>query len=234
MIGMKPLATLLGILAMVAPVFAQNSPEKISLRWNVKPDDRFEYRVKVGINSATAGKLNMTIYMADRIKKVSENEIESSVYIAGASGTAEGLMDQLLTSFLDMKNLDFSKTVKPTGKATSVAGSSLGNGVDLIFPTVPVGVGDTWNDMFTMENIGEFQLTYSLRSFTTDEATIEATVKKTETVDFIKPYVFVVDRKSGRYKSATGEVKVSAMGFDINATFNLQMLYPSHTIKTGN
>ena len=212
---------------------AQGSSEKISLAWNVKPEDRFEYRIKVGMNSETAGKLAMTVYMADRITKVSPGAIESSVYVAGTSGTASGLMETLLNQFSEMKGFGYAKTVKTTGKPISIGGLGVGSGVDLTFPDHPVAIGDTWSDMFLMENIGEFQLTYSLKSFTSDEAVIEATVKKTDTVDFVKPYVFVVDRKSGRYKSANGEVKINAMGFAINATFNIQMLLPTHTVKVG-
>lgn len=223
-------------LSMAAVGTAQN--ENVLLKWNLDVNQRFEYMIKLNVSGGEAiGSMSGTLHFADKVTSIKNGNYVQNVYCAGVTMTGTGLMEQATSTFADIKNLSFTRTVNPTGKSESVAGmavSSVGGAVDLVFSDKPVGVGDTWKGSFTPnEAIGETEITYKLKSLTASEALIEGTIKNTEAVEAIAPYVFLVDRKTGRYKYASGAITANIGGQKFDMKFQMQMLVPVQPMPWG-
>jgi hypothetical protein len=209
--------------------------EKIRLRLNLSLNQRFEYVIKLNIKGdETMGSLGATMHFADRVKDVNNDFFTQSVYCAGMSMTATGMLEAAKESLAGLKGVSFEKEVGSNGKATKVAGISaiaFGTAVDLLLPSKPVGVGDTWTDTVSPnEQLGKLDVTYRLASFDASTATIEATIEKTESVEMAKPYIFIVDRATGRYRYSKGNLIASTAGVKFGVDYELMMIAP-HNLR---
>ena len=222
---------LLATMALGQAAFANAMQgEKIELKWNVQPDQRFEYTQKVSLTADGFGSAHATLHYAERITDVGD-DIGMSMYIAGASGEGVGALEQLATTFQDMKGLSFTRRVGFDGKETAMNGVkqiSLGSTVDLVLPKTAVGVGDTWtNDLMMASEIGKVLVTYKLVKFDANNAVVEATLSGSEAIKSSTPYTFVVERSSGRYTHSSGKIEITAGGVTIMAEYSLKRLIPA-------
>jgi uncharacterized lipoprotein NlpE involved in copper resistance len=232
----RSLTAVLVALVYVGCNAAQDN-QKILLKWNVKPQQRYEYMIKMAISGGEQmGTLDGTIHFAERILNVSPTEISQSIYCAGMSMRGTGVLQSAINNMEEMRGFSYTKIVSPTGKARATEGlpsELFGNSIDLILPENEVAVGDTWSDKFKPnEQIGEADVTYKLVSFDAKDAIIEASLKKTDNIESTKPYVFTVDRASGRYRQAQGEITVIVQTFKIAVSFQMVMIAPQSLRST--
>lgn len=204
--------------------------EKVLLRLNLKQDQRFEYQIKMKIAAPSVGSMSGTFHFAERTTKVAMTEYTQSVYLAGNSVKAEGMFSEAKDPFAELKGLSYTKVVAPNAKVKSIQGfstSSFGSAIDIIYSEKPVEVGDTWTS--TTKISGEFgdnEVTYKLISLTDSEARIEASLAKKDAIELSEPYLFIVDRETGRTKYSKGAIKATTSGTTIEIKYEMRMIVP--------
>lgn len=225
---------ILGALLLLTSVcFA--AEDKITLRWNVKPEERYENQVKMAIDAGENGTLFATIHFAERILSVTEKSITASVFIPGLSVQTSGALEAAAANFEDMRRMSYERECDPLGKSLSIAGNSaLSTSVDLVLPANPVGIGDRWESTFAPNaEIGNVKITYVLEKFDANVAIIRADLQESDKLSVIKPYRFIIDRASGRYKSAEGGLKMTIMGLTLSVTFSQRTIVPVKLRSNG-
>lgn len=222
------------LLVLSSAAFAAD--EKITLRWNVLPQQRFEHQVKIAIDAGENGSVAATMHFAERVISVTDQAVKTSMYVPGVSVIASGALAAAAPTFEEMKGLKYEKECDMTGKALTLAGmSGLGSStVDLLLPKGEVGIGDIWQSSFNPNPaIGEVKITYRLESFDRDTAVIQADLAESDNLTVVKPYRFVVERMSGRYRSAEGALKMKLQGMSLSVSFSHQTIYPSKLRSNG-
>jgi hypothetical protein len=221
---------------LVLSSMAIAADEKITLRWNVLPEQRFEHQVKIAIDAGENGSLAVTMHFAERILSVTDQSSKSSMYVPGLSIVSSGALAAAAPTFEDMRGLKYERECDHTGKSLAVGGTGgLGaSTVDLLLPTREVGVGDKWESSFNPNPaIGDVKVTYVLESFDRDTATIRADLAESDKLSVVKPYRFVVERVSGRYRSAEGSLKMNLSGISLSVSFTHRTLYPVKLRSNG-
>jgi len=217
----------LAVTLLTANAFAG---EKVLLKLNFTENQRFEFITKINISSESLGFVKGTFHFAERAVKVTDKEIVQNLFVAGASFQAEGVLEAAKASFEEMKNFSFQRVLFTSAKVKEVAGmkaEAFGNAVDLVFSENPVEIGDSWVSSFRPnERLGDLEVTYKLVALDATDAKIEASVKKTNTVECIKPYIFVVDRATGHTKYSDGTLRVTAQGTAVDITFETKTFFP--------
>ena len=134
-----------------------------------------------------------------------------------------------------MKGLKYERECDHSGKSLAAGTGGLGaSTVDLLLPTREVGIGDTWESSFNPNPaIGDVKVTYVLESFDRDTAVIRADLAESDKLSVVKPYRFVVERMSGRYRSAEGAIKMNLMGMSLSVSFSHRTLYPVKLRSNG-
>lgn len=222
------------LLLLSAATFA--AEEKITLRWNVRPEERFEHQVKFILDAGEQGSVAATMHFAERIISVTDQSIKRSIYVPGMSVSSAGALAAAAATFEDMKGLKYESECDFTGKVLSMAGMpSLGSSsVDLMLPTGEVGIGDKWESTFNPNpSIGDVKVTYVLESFDRDTAVVRADLAESDKLTVVKPYRFVVERVSGRYRSAEGGLKMTIMGISLSVSFSHRTLLPYKLRSNG-
>lgn len=210
--------------------------EKITLRWNVRAEERFEHQIKMVIDGGENGTLSGTMYFAERILSVSDRSIKSSMFVPGLTIVATGALAAAAPTFEEMRGLKYQRESDFSGKTLSLMGmSGLGaSTVDLVLPTTEVGIGDKWESSFVPNaEIGDVKVTYVLESYDGDTATIRADLAESDKLSVVKPYRFSVERKSGRYRSAEGALKMTISGISLSVSFSQRMLLPFKLRSNG-
>ena len=209
--------------------------EKITLRWNVRPEERFEHQIKMVIDGGENGSLTGTMYFAERILSVTDRSIKSSMFVPGLTIVGTGALAAAAPTFEDMRGLKFQRESDFTGKTISLMGmSGLGaSTVDLVLPSTEVGVGEKWDSSFVPNpEIGDVKVTYVLESYDRDTATIRADLAESDKLSVVKPYRFVVERVSGRYRSSEGALRMNVSGISLSVSFSQRMLLP-HKLRSN-
>ena len=98
--------------------------------------------------------------------------------------------------------------------------------LDLVLPGGVVSRGQSWVTSANIQPSGKVDVKYTLVDFNQTDATVNAVVVNSEKVTMVQDYVFVVDRKSGRYRSASGAMKVDIGGEKATVTTSAKMLIP--------
>lgn len=222
------------LLLLSAATFA--AEEKITLRWNVRPEERFEHQIKMLIDGGENGSIAGTMYFAERILAVTDRSITSSMYIPGLTIEGKGALAAAAPTFEGMRGLKYQRETDYAGKTISLMGmSGLGSStVDLVLPTAEVGIGDKWESSFVPNaEIGDVKVTYVLESYDRDTATIRADLAESDKLSVAKPYRFVVERMSGRYRSAEGALKMNVSGVSLSVSFSHRTLLPFKLRSNG-
>jgi hypothetical protein len=222
------------LLLLSSAAFA--TEDKITLRWNVRPEERFEHQIRFVIDAGENGTVSATMHFAERVLSVTDKSIKSSMYVPGVSVTSSGALAAAAPTFEDMKGLKYERECDLTGKALSVAGMSGlgGSTVDLLLPTTEVGVGDKWESSFNPNPaIGDVKVTYVLEGFDKDTATVRADLAESDKLSVVKPYQFVVERSSGRYRSAEGALKMNLSGVSLSVSFSHRTILPVKLRSNG-
>ncbi len=210
--------------------------EKITLRWNVKPEDRYEYQIQLKMDAGDHGFLKSTIHFAERVVSVQEDRIVSSAYVPDLSYQATGDMEAARAAYELMKGAKFEFERDSLGKslAKSEASTASASAIDLVLPKESVGIGDTWANTFhPNDQIGDVKVTYTLEKFDQNTATIRADMTETEKLAVVKPYRFVVERASGRYRSAEGAFELTISGVTMTVSFSHRTIFPSKLRSNG-
>lgn len=219
-----------GALILLSSV-ASAGEEKISLRWNVHPNQRYESQIQMIIDAGEQGTVHGILHFAERILSVTPKQVVASVYVPGVTITATGSLAIVAESLRDIKGAKFQRTTDLQGKSLAVDGmQALASGaLDLTLPEKEVGIGDTWSAKFTPnELVGEVEMKYKLISFNERDAIIQGDLQPTETVKVgPKPYRFVVDRETGRYRDAEGYLSATLQGINLNLTFTHRTIFPN-------
>jgi hypothetical protein len=205
--------------------------EKVLLRLNLQVNQRSEYQIKMKMAAANLGNLSGTFHIAERTVKASNTSYTQSIYVAGNSFKAEGELDATKAQFDQLKNLNFQKILSSNAKPVSIAGISanaFGSAIDLVFSDQPVGTGDTWsNPVKLSDEFGDNEVVFKLLSLTETEAKIEANLKKNDALAFSEPYLFIIDRATGRTKYSRGAIKATTSGTTIEVKYEMRMIVPS-------
>lgn len=209
------------------------SSDSIMLKLSSKVNDRFEYRVKVGLKLETGGTLNATIHVADRTVGVFSDSLGQSVYVAGLSVMATGALNNDTTKgpFEALRRASWMRTVDFKGKVLNSSSDNaltenLMGALDLVLPGGVVSRGQSWVTSANIQPSGKVDVKYTLVDFNQTDATVKAVVVNSDKVTMVQDYVFVVDRKSGRYRSASGAMKVDIGGEKATVTTSAKMLIP--------
>ena len=221
------------LLVLSSAAFA--AEEKITLRWNLLPEQRFEHQIKIAIDAGENGSITATMHFAERILSVPDRSSKTSMYVPGLSVVSSGALAAAAPTFEDMKGLKYERECDHSGKSLATGTGGLGaSTVDLLLPTREVGIGDTWESSFNPNPaIGDVKVTYVLESFDRDTAVIRADLAESDKLSVVKPYRFVVERMSGRYRSAEGAIKMNLMGMSLSVSFSHRTLYPVKLRSNG-
>lgn len=221
------------LLVLSSAAFA--AEEKITLRWNLLPEQRFEHQIKIAIDAGENGSITATMHFAERILSVTDRSSKTSMYVPGLSVVSSGSLAAAAPTFEDMKGLKYERECDHSGKSLAAGTGGLGaSTVDLLLPTREVGIGDTWESSFNPNPaIGDVKVTYVLESFDRDTAVIRADLAESDKLSVVKPYRFVVERMSGRYRSAEGAIKMNLMGMSLSVSFSHRTLYPVKLRSNG-
>ena len=71
------------LLVLSSAAFA--AEEKITLRWNLLPEQRFEHQIKIAIDAGENGSITATMHFAERILSVTDRSSKTSMYVPGLS-----------------------------------------------------------------------------------------------------------------------------------------------------
>jgi hypothetical protein len=215
------------LLALVSATHATKD-DAIVLKMNAKLDDRTEYRISINIQSESLGKVSATLHAADRITAIKKGNFVQSMYIAGSSGMGTGTLATIQDQITGIKNFAWERTVDSRGRVMGTSNSSApaaATSIDLVFPDRAVSKGDTWSENISIQG-QDVEVSYKLSDFNKSEAVITATAQKPGFVETIKPYRFVVNRATGRYRSASGTLGMSFGDQKLQVSFLIKMLVP--------
>lgn len=215
------------------PFFHLAAPQKVLLQVNQDVNDRTEYQIKLEMEAKDKdGKVLGTVagamHIADRVIGRNAAQISYRMHHAASHFKATGVLESVAQSFDDLKGFDFDRTIKVDGTplAASFAGG-MTSSLDLHFSSMEVGVGDSWTSQFSPSGDIKLTSTFALVKMDDSEYTINATFEKHPSFELIEPYVFRVDRKTGRYKTCTGTIKVNTEMGSVVAKFNIRRLFPA-------
>lgn len=217
----------LAFLSLVA-VSSAAKDDAIFLKLNAKLDDRTEYRISVKIESESLGKVSATLHAADRITAIKKGNYVQSMYIAGSSSMGSGTLAMVQDQITGVKNFSWERTVNSRGQVIGTSATNApaaATSIDLILPDRAVSKGDTWTENISLQG-QDVEVTYKLADFDDKEAMIIATAQKSGFVETVKPYRFVVNRSSGRYRSASGTLNMIAGEQKVQVSFLIKMLVP--------
>ena len=204
--------------------------EKVMLRIEATKDQRFEYQGIVDISGEKLGSLHGTFHRAERVIAASPEAVVQSAFFVGVSSSGNGILVTVKGDFDKLAGKSFQTSTLPNGRPTNgkkVNKEGAGTIIDLVFPDSEISVSDTWKSrLYQDDELADVEIVYKLISVSPTEAKIEATTTNSPKFKTSSPFVFIVDRKSGRPKFIKGVVLASPGGTTIEIRFEMKMIVP--------
>jgi hypothetical protein len=218
---------------ILAAVASAKNPS-YTFKINVKEQDRYEYVAKVAINGGEGvGTAKLQIHTAQRALKVTSDEVNWSMYIAGSSANGTGMMAAVKDALSDMKGVSFTRSTDLLGKVKSFNGGGgaamqalQSSSPDLQFPTKPVEIGEVWESSFEMQGSTVKMKNKLVSVDGTHAKVVSEAESSSEEMKMTAPYEYIVDLNTGMLVSSKGAASMNQMGMQIGLTFTLERLVP--------
>ncbi|HLO97603.1 MAG TPA: hypothetical protein VK171_03315 [Fimbriimonas sp.] len=221
-------------IAFLLPLIQTGSQgEKVLIKVDQDVNQRTEYQIKIEMRATdpdgkAVGKVDGAMHIADRVLARSADQITYNVHPAASFFKGDGVLQAVAESMNGGSGVDYKRTITLDGSPIGTsAASAVTSSVDLRFSPNPVGIGDTWTAKVAPGMNAELKLVFKLESITATEYKISATFDNVEMFEIAEPYQFVVDRKTGRYKTCTGALRVSTPEGKLAVRFNCRRILPA-------
>lgn len=220
-------------LALFPLLHLTTQSDKVLLQVDQQVNDRTEYQIKIDMlaNDQTGkvvGTVQGAMHIADRLTSRSATDLTYRVHTAASFFKGTGEMEATAKAMSGGAGIDFNKTIRFDGSPVSEAAArGVTSSIDLRLSPNPVAVGDTWTTEISPGLQMQLTVTFKLESINASEYKVSANITKNEQFELIEPYVFMVDRKTGRYKTCTGALQVNAPEGKLTARFNCRRIYPA-------
>ena len=202
--------------------------EKVLLKLSSKQNQKFDYVNEIEMTNVDLGNLHASFGLRYIVRSTTATEVSEEVSITSNTFTGSSLARTPNLAQAKLAGSRVERTVDPLGNTLYDSGPSkipIGMLFDLVFSHIPVGIGDSWTaSCYTGPTFNNILVTFKLFALTKDEATITAESQKQEAYETLKPFIFVVDRGTGRCKSTSGKFRVKTDGDDFVIYFERTMV----------
>lgn len=195
------------LLAATLHTFNQVSTPQVLLKFDPMLNQRFEYDVTITSIIREPGRRTKTatekLHRTEKILAVESDRFTQDVKVVSRKlsrslGTQSTFEEQYQKTLL-------SNGVSFDGEPAQ--GEGLGMYLDLRYSDSPVSVGDQWTCNFFSNSLADRLATFRLIALSKKEARILGWADKQEGLATKDPFLYIVDRKTGKPKFVRGEMQ---------------------------
>jgi hypothetical protein len=200
-------------ITVLALAISLQSP--ITLRRNVKVDQRFEYKVNMHIEAeGIKGEMDSMMVLAQRAASVTKDKIVWSYFIPEVKSVGSGPFEEATAGMDEMKGFKYTTETDLYGNIlTAKVGAtnlgSLGNS-DMIYPKDPVAVGGSWDSTVDFSG-SKLKVKYRLDSVSTvdnrEVYKITRLIADGQKATDVTPTTFVILKEDGMVLSSNGKMR---------------------------